>query len=116
MTEEQYRTQWLAAMESLHAAEDRYEEATGAYVTPAALELTAALARVRAVKLEWLTDRYHAAVRACDTAEVVHAADPTARTAYALTTAQGAVREARAALDVLQRLGDVAAHTVESLR
>ena len=115
MTEAQYRDQWLAAMDALHVAEDRYEEATGAYVSPAALELTAALARVRAVKLEWLTERYHAAVRACDTAEVVHAADPSERTAYALTVAQGAVREARAALDVLQRLGDVAAHTVERI-
>lgn len=111
MTEAQYRDQWLTAMDALHAAEDRYEEATGAYVTPAALELTAALARVRAVKLDWLTERYRAAVLDADTAHAVYTADPTPSHAYAYETARGLVREARATLDVIQRLEDVA-HTI----
>lgn len=112
MTSAQYRAHWIAAIDALRSAESRYEEATGSYVTPAALELTAALARVRAVKLEWLTDRYRSAVLDADTAHAVYTADPTPSHAYAYETARGLVREARAALDVIQQMENVA-HTID---
>lgn len=100
---------WQEALTALHAAESRFEEATGCYVDVAALDVALAQARLRAIKIEWVTARYQASVCAWEAAAVRAEADPGDEVArFRREAAAAAVRQARAALEILQATGSLA--------